>query len=218
MHFRKGDDFLDMESFEFCMVCARLQIKDYACVRICSDVPEATKDVVEGFADYLPDAWKTFAKEWPWSVNIHNEQKQIKIYQKLLRKFLNFNNAINEVIPIIREYTHSRITTISIKPFYVTNGETNKETNKLQDHFIQRQTNEQLTRIYNFPLQDEDFFLKNYDTVQAKVVSIFEIQKELFQTIKEEFEACNVVKQPRAKRVVKGKERKIKKEVKSTLR
>jgi len=113
MHFQREGHFLDMESFEFCKVCKYMDIKDYACVRICSDVPQASKTLVDQTArNFLPpEDFKKYA-DWEWSLNSVIEAKQLKIAQKVLRKLVNFSTAINQIFEIIEEYTIARILTI----------------------------------------------------------------------------------------------------------
>jgi len=108
MHFSEGKDYLDMESFEFCKVCKYMDIVDYACVRICSDTPETTASTILPIVKQLDSNFDSFV----CSPLRSPEEKQRKVLQKILRKLTNFTNAVNEVIPVLKEYTLKRIKSI----------------------------------------------------------------------------------------------------------
>jgi len=170
-----------MESFEFCKVCKYLDIEDYACVRICSDMPGKTQDACVRRARELK-----VAKEFEFSEEVGEVKEQLKIFQKILRKFVNFLPAVDKVFPIIQEYTLTRILGIP-KNHYRTFSEDAKVKTRVQDHYIQRQVNAKLTAIYKFPLQDDNFFTSSPDFVSKKIEKIEIRQTKLFQELQVKF-------------------------------
>jgi len=179
MHFPKGSDFLDMESFEFSKVCKYMDIIDYACVRICSDTPGRTPE-------YLMETLKKFTsfhvdEKFILSEDYSKAAKQMIHLQKLLRKSTNFTNAVNVVIPVLKEYTLKRIRTIP------NNSYETGEKKKRQEHLVQRHINEKLLNIYSFPLQDEEYFVTSGVTNREMVALIRETQEKTVLAIAEEF-------------------------------
>jgi len=112
MHFSADDDYLDMESFEFCKVCKYMDIADYACVRICSDTPENSVSTILPIVKKLASNFGYDEKDIQCSPKVLFEEKQRKVLQKILRKLTDFTNAVNEVIPVLKEYTLKRIRSI----------------------------------------------------------------------------------------------------------
>jgi len=189
MHFSKGGDFLDMESFEFCKVCKYMDIVDYACVRICSDTPSKTANKVLENVKKMQYFGMT-ENDFVYSQHEDEEEKQKKTLQKLLRKCTDFTNAVTEVLPILKEYTLKRIRSIP------NNNYESGQTKKLQEHLIQRHINEKLNNIYTFPLQDEEYFITNQSSKKEVLEDIREKQSTLIHTLHREFTGAAVKPKP----------------------
>jgi len=180
MHFSMGKDFLDMESFEFSRVCKYMEVIDYACVRICSDLPGVTHTaLLETIA--RSTTYKMDEKKFQCSIEIEKATKQAMILQKLLRKLTDFTNAVNEVLPVLKEYTLKRIRTIP------SNNYESGAMKKIQEHMIQRHINEKLLNIYTFPLQDDDYFITSGVTNREVISNIRTIQQKIVDSLVKNF-------------------------------
>jgi len=179
MHFAKGNDFLDMESFEFSKVCKYMDIIDYACVRICSDTPGKTGpvliDTLKRFTSFHVD------EKFILSEEVSKVANQTIHLQKLLPKLTKFTNAVNVVIPGLKEYTLKRIRTIPNNSYEA------GDKKKVQEHLVQRHINEKLLNIYSFPLQDEDYFVTSGVTNREMTALIREQQDKTVLAIVKQF-------------------------------
>jgi len=181
MHFSEGDDYLDMESFEFCKVCKYTDIVDYACVRICSDTPEDTAHAILPIVKTEASNFGYDAKSWECSTNLKCQEKQRKVLQRILRKLTNFTNAVNEVIPVLKEYTLKRIRSIPNN-----NYESGKE-KKTQEYLVHRLLNEKLCNIYCFPIQDEEYFTSSDSYLRKVINQLKTTQKQVWEGLAKEY-------------------------------
>ena len=171
--------FVDMESFDFGFFCNSYEIRDYACLRICSNIPECTRSNLINATQSLANEFQIMEDKETWKEanSSAKETKQIMVLQKFLHKFVPFKSLINELIPIVDEFTKKRIQFGTGKNFLQIQN---------QDNFVLRSINEKWSNIYTFPLENLDIPW-NKDEFKFKIQTIRLKQKEIYKELNMKF-------------------------------
>jgi len=109
---------MDMETFEFGQICDYLKLTHFACIRICSDVPNQNleslkREIARSKGELLKEAaYKSKdpqrLEEGADEEDIGDEEKEPKqtcALQKLMRKLLNFAPLVIQCQGLVQRFT-----------------------------------------------------------------------------------------------------------------